>query len=98
ATDAPRPKLEPPPPPLVPGSAFAVLSFVVAAVSVTSLVCAASDAAAALDAVVVPFERTSANEPATPTDPPPAPLVPCAAVELWCVALPLKPCASARPE
>src|SRR5688572_17786486 len=97
ATDAPSPKLVPPPPPLVPGSAFAVLSVEPLAVSVTLPLFVSSVAPGPMAAVVVALPRTSANEPATPTDPPPAPLVPSAPNVLSLVAVAVRPSASAMP-
>ena len=79
ATDAPTPTLDPPPPPAVPGSAFAVEVDSDCAVRVTSPAPAFRNEPAASVAPVVMLPMTRANEPATPTDPPPpAPLVACA--------------------
>ena len=79
ATDAPTPTLDPPPPPAVPGSAFAVEVDSECAVRVTSPAPAFRNEPAASVAPVVMLPMTRANEPATPTDPPPpAPLVACA--------------------
>src|SRR5688572_5209002 len=78
ATAAPTPTLDPPPPPLVPGSAFDVVRVSDAAVSVVAPAPSVTTAVGPTNAVVVTFAMTSENEPARPTDPPPAPLVDCA--------------------
>ena len=96
ATDAPMPTLDPPAP-VVFGSALAVVAVVEVAVSVTSPPFA-SRLAKLIVAWVMTFAITSANEPATPTDPPPAPLVAVALMSLdGSSAVALNPCELASP-
>src|SRR5688572_29113345 len=77
ATDAPRPKLEPPAPAL-PGSALESDVESDVALSVAAPDPIVTTAAGPMSAFVEIFPITRANEPARPTDPPPAPLVACA--------------------
>src|SRR5688500_7898725 len=73
ATDAPRPKLEPPAP-AVPGSAFESELELDVALRVALPAPIVTAAAGPMSALVEILPITRANEPASPTDPPPAPL------------------------